>query len=65
MDYKQLKIMALALSLPGAILVAAYVYKYVIEKNLLAPNIAIGFFAVLLLSYILIIIRLLFKKKNE
>ncbi len=64
-DFKQLKVMALALSLPGAIFVAGFAYEYVNEKNLIATPVAIGLFGLMLLIYIALIVRVLFKKKNE
>ncbi len=64
-DFKQLRIMALALSLPGAIFVAGFAYEFVNEKNLIPTSIAIALFGILLLAYIALIVRILFKKKNE
>jgi len=61
MDFKQLKIMALALSLPGAIAVASYLYEFVVVNKYLTEMTAIAILGFLLLSYIVLIIRKLYE----
>lgn len=65
MDYKQLKIMTLALSLPGAILTTGFIYSIVKEKKILSDNLAIALFSLILVTYILFIVKILFNMKNE
>ena len=61
MDYKQLKIMALALSLPGAIVATAYLYEVVIENAYMPKMTALILLGIILMCYIALIIRRLYK----
>ena len=63
MDFKQLKIMALALSLPGVILSVGFFYQKFIEEKILPVASAILVFGLILIVYILVIIKILFQKK--
>jgi len=63
MDYKQLKIMALALSFPGLIFILGFFYKFLVDKQYMSNEAAITLLGLILLSYIMVIIKTLFKKR--
>ncbi len=63
MDYKQLKIMALALSLPGLIFILSLFYKYLVDNKYMSNEAAITLLGFILFSHIAVIIKTLLKKK--
>lgn len=63
MDYKQLKIMALALSLPGVIFLAGMAYQYNVEAKIIPEPLDLILFSGLLIFYIVLLVKIVLKNK--
>ncbi|MCK5883417.1 MAG: hypothetical protein KAG61_06995 [Bacteriovoracaceae bacterium] len=65
LDTKWIKTLALALSLPGTILVAAFSAKKIVEMNLLSPLTAIILFLLIVGNSIFLMVYYAFKNKDK